>query len=148
MSEARDNAVRKFYEAGLMPLLQGLQQSARNEKREALMAFRPSLWGLHIWINGDELTLMDEKGFLCTLSVSRYFASTLELIKFESRQGPGSLRLVLEREVLDPQAAVQKVRAVYNPKAVVPIAKAVKEDRPLRRRKLSPADFAKLLGDI
>jgi hypothetical protein len=136
----------KFFEAGLLPFLSQIQNTTYGEKKEALMAFRPSLWGLHIWINGEDLVLMDEKGFLCVLNVNNVVV--LDLVRFESVQGPGALRAVLKRPLLDPQAAVQRPKASYNPKAEVPRVKVEKDPKPLRRRKLSPSDFAKLLGDL
>ena len=137
----------KFFEAGLLPLLGQLQGSTFGEKKEALMAFRPALWGLHVWVSGEDLVLMDEKGFLCTFTVA-YYPMVLELVRFESVQGPGALRAVLKRPLLDPAKAIQVAKSKYNPKAEVPAVKPEASQKPLRRRKLSPADFAKLLEGL
>ena len=108
------------------------------------MAFRPSLWGLHVWITGEDIILLDEKGYVCS---TKNKLLAFALVGFESKFGPGALRVVLKRSVLDPLALVRKEAPKYNPKASVPFAKTSPEVK-LRRRKLSPADFLKLLGEI
>jgi hypothetical protein len=142
-----DKLMVKFYEAGLLPHLGVLQGATYGEKKEALMAFRPALWGVHVWVTGDTFVLCDEKGYLTHL-LHAQTTVLVELLRFESTQGPGALRAVLKRPLLDPSAAVQRPKSSYNPKAEVPRVKVEKDPKPLRRRKLSPSDFAKLLGDL
>lgn len=128
---------------GLTPHLPLLSLSKTTKAPQ--MAFRPGLWGLQIWISGEELFLLDEKGFLCSTPSA---SLALSLITFESLEGPGSLRVVLNRETLNPLSAVKVITPKYNPKAPVPSAPPEASPRPLRRRKLSEADFSALLKDL
>lgn len=128
---------------GLTPHLPTL--SATSFSKASLMAFRPGLWGLQVWISGENFFLLDEKGFVCQTD---QMDLTILLISFESKEGPGAVRTLLSREILSPTSAVKVLTSKFNPKAEVPSVKPEPAPRPLRRRKLSDADFAALLKDL
>ena len=134
-----------FFEAGLQPYMDVLGASSTEERKASIMAFRPALWGLHVWCSGDLHVLLDEKGFVCS---TKNKLLVLALVGFESTHGPGALRTVLSRPLLDPLAAVRSETSRYNPKAAVPAVKAPQPEKSLKRRKLLPAEFAKLLEGI
>lgn len=133
----------KFYEVGLMPHLSELQLAQYH--KEPLMAFRAEIWGLGLWYSGREYLILDEKGFLTKTPDG---SLALRLISFESVHGPGALRAVLKREILNPQGAVQVLKTKFNPSAPVPAAKPEPIPKPLRRRKIDPAEFSKLLEGL
>ena len=133
----------KFSLLGLTPHLPSLRLS--HSTKEALMAFRPGLWGLQIWISGKDFTLLDERGFLCKVDQAHL---ALALVTFESTEGPGACGEVLGREGVPPSSGVRVLTSKFNPKAEVPAVAPEPVPRPLRRRKLSSSDFANLLKDL
>jgi hypothetical protein len=134
-----------FYELGLQPFLVGLTNSSVSEKKETLMAFRAGLWGLQVWVSGETIVILDERGFVCSLTNPTI---AFALCRFESTQGPGALRAVLKRNVISPVNVVDMLRARYNPTQKVP--SAVSKPSPIspKRRKLSSAEFSKILSEI
>jgi len=133
-----------FFELGLQPHLPTLTLSSVSEKKESLMAFRAGLWGLQIWITGEVIVLLDEKGFVCSTENKPL---TFALCRFESTHGPGALRAVLRRNVVAPYG-IEVLRAKYNPGQKVPAVASQPYSPASQRRKLSSADFQKLLSEI
>lgn len=132
-----------FHEWGLSPHFDGLQ--AAKYAKEALMASRPDLWGLGLWTDGRTYFLLDSKGFITSTEDG---ALALRLVSFESQKGPGALRALLARPSLGPTAGIRVVPSAYRPKDPVPAVKDDSSQKPLRRRRLSEAEFAKLLEGL
>ena len=133
----------KFFEVGLQPHLSALHSS--RSLKAPQMAFAPRLWGLQVWSDGRAFFLLDERGFVCSTSDE---SLAMQLILFESIQGPGALRAVLSRPVINPLSTVQILESRFRPKDPVPAVKAQPSPKPLRRRKLSEDELSNLLKDL
>lgn len=120
-------------------VLQTLQRSQVNDRREALMASTGKIWGLNVWIKGDDYVLLDEKGFVCS---TRKWSLVAVLCQFESAQGSGALRSLLRRPIKDPYAAI----FLANPpkRLPPPVNTPTLPSKPT----MAPDRFASLLGEI
>lgn len=120
-------------------IIQELQKSQVNDRREALMASTGKIWGLNVWIKYPDYVLLDEKGFVCS---TRRWSLVQVLCDFESVQGSGALRALLRRPIKDPYAGIflaqPPKRAAPPPNLPTPPGKPT----------VAPDRFKNLLGEI
>lgn len=126
---------------GLESELPSLVLSRLNERREALMAATPKLWGLNLWISGENYVLLDEKGFLAS---TKNVELVLRLIRFESTLGPGATRALLARPIIDPVAAIFIAEA----KKRLPLPPNIPTGEGRAKTALNPSVFADLLKQL
>lgn len=107
------------------------------------MAAAGHCYGLRVWLSGGTAVLLDDKGFVAATSD---WAEVLLAIRFESTLGPGALRVLLSRPVIDPMAAVSlfKSRFSFQP---LPAHKGG-EASANAKRSLSRESFSALLDKI
>lgn len=125
-----------FYFNAVLP---ELQRSRLHERREALMAGAPHVYGLRLWVNGLEMVLLDDKGFLCA---TREAHIAISLCRFESQFGPGSTRAVLNRDAVDPYAGVFFAKALQRKELPPNVPEKAK------RPTLTPSLFLDLLKEL
>jgi len=75
------------------------------------MAAAGHCYGLRVWLSGNTAVLIDTKGFVCSTTD---WADVLLAIRFESIMGPGALRALLARPVIDPMAAITLFKSKFN----------------------------------
>lgn len=126
---------------GLEPELPALVLSRLNDRREALMAATPKLWGMSLWINGETYVLLDEKGYVAS---TKNVELALRLIKFESTLGPGAVRTLLARPIVDPVAAI----FIAESKKRLPLPPNTPTGEHRAQRALNPQVFADLLKQL
>lgn len=127
---------------GLKPFLHDLSLSRLAARREALMASAPHLWGLSIWVNGKDFVFIDSKGYVCCTQNTEL---VLSLCLFESTQGIGALRALLDRPVHDPHFAIEYLAAkVFERK----VAARSTEQPKVKNRQLTTSAFRALLQEI
>lgn len=80
-----------------------LQSSRISERKEKLFAATSHLHGLRVWISGRVFALLDERGFVCSTEDPQLVWS---LCLIESTQGPGTVRELLKRPVVDPASVI------------------------------------------
>lgn len=120
-----------------------LQRTRLPEHKEALLAATPELHGLRVWVNGTDAVLIDERGYVCS---TKSVVEVILLCRFESTMGPGALRALLSRPVVDPYAAVSILAPRFTLKQK-PVEHA-KTSPKAPRRILSSVDMSKLLDGI
>lgn len=120
-----------------------LRASRLRPHLEATMAASPACYGLRIWLQGETACVLDAKGYLCS---TEDLIELLLLCRFESTLGPGAVRALLERQPIDPYAAVTIVKSAFKlkPDPVKKTSSAPKAPR----RVISSAEFSKLLDSI
>lgn len=137
MDDKRIDAAIAYFELGEM--LPGLQASRVSSRREGLMAATAKIWGLNLWIDGGTFILLDERGFLCS---SLVLGQVIRLCTVESILGPGAVRAILSRPIIDPNSEIfvveSRKRVPLPPNAVAP------KNKP----RLDPAVFAALLKEL
>jgi hypothetical protein len=80
-----------------------LQHSTITERKAATMAAVPHLYGLRLWVSGEEILLIDTQGFVARTTDR---GTAILLCRLESTLGPGAVRVLLSREPTDPFAAI------------------------------------------
>ena len=121
--------------------LPALVLSRLHDRREALMAATPKLWGLNLWINGASYVLLDERGYVASTIKLEVM---LKLIRFESTLGPGTVRQLLARPIIDPLTAIFFAEA----KKRLPLPPNTPSDETKNRPRLNPTIFADLLRQL
>lgn len=106
------------------------------------MAAAGHCYGLRVWLSGTTAALIDERGFVCSTTD---VGELMLCLRFESTLGPGALRALLSKPIIDPLAAVQLFQSRFSFK---PLPEHKGGESVNAKRSLSREAFKSILDKI